>query len=157
VDWLPLSDGGQVALAFADGTQGRADVWSELIELDGAEAVATFAGSRLDGRPAVTRHAFGSGLAIYLGTRLDELAMARLVRSACADAALEAPMEVPSGVEVVRRRIGRRSILFLLNHRDKDVDVPITQAGVNLVDGAQVHAGLLRIVGFGAAVIREGW
>ena len=51
----------------------------------------------------------------------------------------------------------RSSILFLLNHRDVAVDVPITQAGTNLVDGTQVHAGLLKIGPFGAAVIREGW
>jgi beta-galactosidase len=157
LDWLPLSDGEGVKLDFADGTQGRADLWSEIMELHGAEAVATFSGTRLDGRPAITRHAFGSGLAIYLGTRLDELAMARIIRSACGDAGVEPVMEVPAGVEVVRRHMARSSILFLLNHRDVDVDVPITQAGTNLVDGAQVHAGLLRMGPFGAAVIREGW
>ena len=157
LDWLPLSDGEGVKLDFADGTQGRADLWSEMIELHGADVVATFSGTRLDGRPAITRHASGSGLAIYLGTRLDELAMARVIRSACGDAGVEPVMEVPAGVEVVRRDMPRSSILFLLNHRDVDVDVPITQAGTNLVDGAQVHAGLLRMGPFGAAVIREGW
>jgi beta-galactosidase len=157
LDWLPLSDEEGVKLDFADGTEGRADLWSELIELDGADAVATFTGTRLDGRTAITRHSFGSGLAIYLGTRLDEPAMARVIRSACGDAGVEPVMEVPAGVEVVRRQMARSSILFLLNHRDVDVDVPITQAGRNLVDGAEVHAGLLRIGPFGAAVIREGW
>jgi beta-galactosidase len=157
LDWLPLSDGEGMKLDFADGTQGRADLWSELIELHGAEVLATFTGARLDRRPAITRHAFGSGLALYIGTRLDQLAMARVIRSACGDAGVEPVMEAPAGVEVVRRHQARNSILFLLNHRDVDVDVPIAQAGTNLVDGAQVHAGLLRIGPFGAAVIREGW
>ena len=83
--------------------------------------------------------------------------MARVIRSACGDAGVEPVMEAPSGVEVVRRHQARSSILFLLNHRDVAVDVPITQAGTNLVDGTQVHAGLLKIGPFGAAVIREGW
>ncbi len=157
VDWLPLPDGETVKLDFADGMPGRGEMWSELIELEGAEAVATYTGTRLDRRPAITRHGFGSGLAIYLGTRLDRVAMARVIRAACADAEVEATMEVPGGVEVVRRHLGRRSILFLLNHRPLAVDVPITQAGTNLVDGAQVHAGLLHIGPYGAAVIREGW
>jgi len=56
-----------------------------------------------------------------------------------------------------RRSIPRSSILFLLNHRDGAVDVPITKAGTNLIDGHEVHAGLLRLGPFGAAVIREGW
>jgi beta-galactosidase len=157
LDWLPLVDGEEAKLDFADGTQGRADLWSELIELHGAEVLATFAGTRLDGRPAITRHAFGSGVAVYIATRLDQLAMARIIRSACGEAGVEPAMEVPAGVEVVRRHLARSSVLFLLNHRDVDVDVPITQAGTNLVDGAQVHAGLLRVGPFGAAVIREGW
>jgi beta-galactosidase len=157
LDWLPLVDGEEAKLDFADGTQGRADLWSELIELHGAEVLATFAGTRLDGRPAITRHAFGSGVAVYIATRLDRLAMARIIRSACGEAGVEPAMEVPAGVEVVRRHLARSSVLFLLNHRDVDVDVPITQAGTNLVDGAQVHAGLLRVGPFGAAVIREGW
>jgi len=157
LDWLPLADGEEVKVDFSDGTQGRADLWSELIEPHGAEVVAKFAGTRLDGRPAVTRNAVGSGLAVYIGTRLDQPAMARVIRSACGDAGVEPVMEAPAGVEVVRRHQARSSILFLLNHRDVAVDVPITQAGTNLVDGAQVHAGLLRIAPFGAAVIREGW
>jgi len=157
VDWLPLADKEEVKLDFADGTQGRADLWSELVELHGAKEVATYAEGRLKGRAAVTRHDHGSGRAIYLSTRLDQPAMARVIVSACADAGVEAVMEAPSGVEVVRRHLARSSILFLLNHRDLDVDVPIAQAGTNLVDGAQVHAGLLRIGPFGVAVIREGW
>ena len=36
-----------------------------------------------------------------VGTRLDELAMARVIRSACGDAGVEPVMEVPAGVEVV--------------------------------------------------------
>ena len=52
---------------------------------------------------------------------------------------------------------GHRSILFLLNHRPGTVDVPLSQAGTNLVDGSQVHAGLFKLGPHGAAVIREGW
>ena len=64
---------------------------------------------------------------------------------------------MPAGVEVVRRSIPRSSILFLLNHRDGSVDVPVSKAGTNLIDGREVHAGLLRLGPFGAAAIREGW
>ena len=60
-------------------------------------------------------------------------------------------------MEAVRRVVGNHSILFLLNHRPAAVDVPLAQAGANLVDGAQVHAGLFRLGPYGAAVIREGW
>jgi beta-galactosidase len=157
IDWLPLADGAAVELDFADRTQGHGSQWSELIQLEGAQSLATFKGTAASGRPAITKHDFGEGLAIYIGTRLDELAMARIVRSACADASVEPDIDVPSGVEAVRRHIRRSSILFLLNHRDVSVEVPVTEAGVNLVDGGQVHPGLLRLGPYGVAVIREGW
>jgi beta-galactosidase GanA len=65
--------------------------------------------------------------------------------------------EVPAGVEVVRRTIPRSAIVFLLNHRHGSVDVPVAKAGTNLIDGSEVHAGLLRLGPNGAAAIREGW
>jgi len=157
IDWMPLADGATLELDYRDGTQGHGRDWSELIHLEGAQAVATFKGPQGATRPAITRHDFGEGLAIYLGTRLDPAAMARLIRSACADASVEPDIDVPGGVEAVRRHVRHSSILFLLNHRDVSVDVPIVEAGVNLVDGTQVHAGLLKIGPYGAAVIREGW
>jgi beta-galactosidase len=156
-DWLPLADGDERAISFADRTQGRADLWSELIEPAGAEVLATFSGSRLDGRPAVTRHRFGAGTATYVGTRLDQPAMERLLRFAWTEAGAKPAIEAPAGVSAVRRFGPRSSILFLLNQRDVDVDVPILEAGVNLVDGSAVHAGLFRLRPYGAAVIHEGW
>ena len=157
VDWLPLSDDDHLTVSFPDGTQGRGDLWSELIETTGADVLATFSGGRLDKHPAVTRHKFGSGSAIYVGTRLDQPAMGRVLSSVFIDAEIEPAIDVPSGVEVVRRSVPRSSILFLLNHRDGAVDVPIAKAGTNLIDGHEVHAGLLRLGPYGAAVIREGW
>ncbi|MHB8611412.1 MAG: beta-galactosidase [Candidatus Dormibacteraceae bacterium] len=156
-DWLPLTDGEQPAVAFADGKQGRAELWSELIETSGAEVLATFAGSLAAGHPAVTRNAFGEGEAIYLGTRLDGQSMTRLLGLALTRAGVEPVIEAPAGVEVVRRSVARSSILFLLNHRNVGVDVPMPRAGVNLVDGSAVVVGLLRLGPYGVAVVREGW
>ncbi len=156
-DWLPLADGEQLDVVFADGGKGSCDLWSELIEPSGAEVLATFAGSRVGKRPAVTRNKFGSGSAYYIGTRLDEPSMARLLGLVCAEAGVEPGLDAPAAVEAVRRSFGHRSILFLLNHRPAGVDVPLTQAGTNLVDGSQVHAGLFKLGPYGAAVIREGW
>jgi beta-galactosidase len=156
-DFHPLRDGQEIALRFADGTVARGEIWSEIIELSGAEIMATFAGSELAGRAAITARSFGSGMAYYLGTRPDPLAMARLLQVACLRAAVRPAAETPVGVEVVRRVAGKKPMLFLLNHRDVAVDVPIAEAGENLIDGTQVHAGLMRIEPRSVAVIREGW
>ncbi len=156
-DWLPLADGEHLEIVFSDGGKGRCDLWSEIIETAGAHVLATFSGSRVDKRAAITSHHFGSGTAYYVGTRLDDLSMARLLRSIWTAAGVEPSLDAPAGVEAVRRSFGHRSILFLLNHKAAAVDVPLAQAGTNLVDAAQVHAGLFRLGPYGAAVIQEGW
>src|SRR5438094_830980 len=138
-------------------TGSRGGRWSEDIRLHGAEVVATFSTSHLAGRPAITRHRAGQGTAFYLGTRPDPKTMARVLEMACASAGVEPAATVPGGVEAVRRSGRGKSILFLLNHRDVAVDVPVAEAGTNLVDGSPVHPGLMPLGPRGVAVIREGW
>jgi beta-galactosidase len=157
IDWFPLSDGEQIQLKFNDGMQSRADLWSELVTPAGADVLARFAGSTLDGQPAVTSHAYGKGRAIYVATRPEAAAMGRILRAAAAEAGVKPVLEAPAGVSAVRRAGPRSSILFLLNHRDVPVDVPVDDPGVNLVDGAEVHRGLVRLGPRGVAVIRKGW
>ena len=61
-------------------------------------------------------------------------------------------MEVPPGVEVVRRRSEAGSWLFALNHTDDDVTVDV--AGHDLV--ADRPVGPLRLAAGRSAVVREG-
>ncbi len=157
VDWFPLADDEKVKIKFADGAQSHGDVWSELITLAGAEVLAHFSGSTLDGRPAVTSHRFGEGRAIYIATQPERGAMARILGAAIAEAGVKPVLEAPPGVSAVRRSGPRSSLLFLLNHRDVQVEVPVADPGVNLVDGTEVHRGLIHLGPRGVAVIRKGW
>ena len=152
IDFAPLSDGQEIQLEFGDGTQGRAAIWSEEIQLAGATAIASS-----DGRPLITSHPKGKGTSYYLGTQPDANTMNRVLQTAMASSGVEPAAQVPAGVEAVRRVGGGKSYLFVLNHRDGGVDVPIKEAGMNLVDGAAIHPGLMHLPARGVAVIREGW
>ena len=152
LDFDPLRVGHSIDLRFHDGAQARGEIWSELIELDGAEAVATSNGS-----PAITRHRFGEGTAFYIGTVPDQVALARVLEEACSAADVKPTARMPQAVETVRRYAGGKSILFVLNHRDVAVDVPVEETGTNLIDGSEVHRGLMRLEPRGVAIIKEGW
>ncbi|GGS82133.1 beta-galactosidase [Planobispora rosea] len=82
-------------------TGDTASVWTEHVHLAGAEALARYP----DGTPAITRH----GRALYLSTRLDDDAYARLLGLGPAVT-----------VETVRR--GDR--LFVINHGDEEREIP---------------------------------
>jgi beta-galactosidase len=128
-------------------------IWAETVRLAGARPVATYAAGPLVGQPAVTRHAYGAGMAWYVSTRLDDASHQRMLAYA-AQAAGVAPVcpAAPAGVEAVRRRSGERSWLFLLNHTDGALDVPAS--GVDLVSGARV-ATAVTVPARGFAVVRE--
>jgi beta-galactosidase len=157
IDFHPLALGDEVGIDFKDGTRARATLWQDDIKLDGAETIATFSSTELARRPAVTRHHAGSGTAYYIGTRPDAASMARILKMALGDAGVKPAAEMPQGVEATRRAGRGKSFLFLLNHRDIEVDVPVKEAGHNLIDGSEVHPGLIRLGPRGVAVIREGW
>jgi beta-galactosidase len=151
-------------LTLDDG--GAADVWSEKIHLDGAQAVRTFADGLLTGWPAVTRHSAGAGSAWYAATRLDEPGMSRLTDALLAEAGVSPTVEsLPAGVEVVRRHADApgsdgatadgtgASFLFVLNHTADDVVIP--GRGLDLLSGTTAD-GQVHVPAYGVAVVQEG-
>ncbi|MFC9242238.1 beta-galactosidase [Streptomyces decoyicus] len=122
-EFWPLDEGRSVAVG--DGVlTGRADLWSEVIDLEGAEALAHFTDGDLAGRPAVTRHAYGRGTVWYVGTRLDAALMRALLDDVRAAAGVAPVLPgLPEGVQAtVREGLGGR-YLFLLNHGARTVEV----------------------------------
>ncbi|MGK5443514.1 beta-galactosidase [Micromonospora sp. URMC 105] len=147
-EFFPLREGERVRLD--DGA--TADVWTEWLHPEGAEVLASYADGPLPGVPALTRHRLGAGTAWYVGTRLDEAATDRLVARLLAEAGARPPVVAPAGVEVVRRRAGERSWLFVVNHTDAEVRLDVT--GTELLGGARC-AGELRVPAGEVAVVRE--
>jgi beta-galactosidase len=147
-EFFPLAAGQSVQLD--DGS--RAGLWTEVVHLRGAKALAAHTEGPVAGSPALTRNEVGEGAAWYVATRLEPEALARFVADVTTAAGVSPVVDVPAGVEVVRRAGDGRSYLFVLNHTDQDVEVPAR--GIELrhnqaVDGsAVVRAG-------SAAVIRE--
>jgi beta-galactosidase len=117
-EFWPLPHNGEVGLALTDGSTGTGVFWSEWITLEGADTLAAFADGELAGRPAVTRHAHGDGVAYYLGTRPDQATMGTLLRRAAETAGVRPVLPgLPGGVEAtVRRAQDDTRYLFLLNH-----------------------------------------
>ena len=148
----PLAPGESLGLRRPDGTAlGTASVWTEVVRPAGAEVVAELVDGDLAGGPAITRHAHGAGIATYVATRPDPAAMAALLAGACADAEVgPPPLRAPPGVEVVRRG----PALFLLNHTQAAVSVPLPREAESLLDGTR-HTGAVELAPGGAEVLSE--
>lgn len=151
-EFLPLLAGESVQVEGLGEGAVSADTWAEDLELDGAEALATYVDGPAAGLPAVTRRAVGDGRAWYVATRLDAAGTDRLVERLVADAGLEQLPGASDLVEVTRRVGDDASWLFVINHGDEQAEVPVH--GIDLVTGREV-AGDLRVPGGGVAVVRE--
>ncbi len=133
-----------------DGMRYACELWSDSIELEGAEAVAVFENGWLSGRPAVTRN----GTAWYVGTQLAVDGMDALVETLVNACGVVRPLEAPPGVEAVRRDGDGRAFLFLLNHRGEEADVDLDRRYRDVLT-SQEWSGALTLEPFGVAVLRE--
>ncbi|MBW7462454.1 beta-galactosidase trimerization domain-containing protein, partial [Paenibacillus sepulcri] len=56
-----------------------ANLWCDIITLDGAETLAEYTEEFYANTPAITRNSYGGGFAYYVGTQLGPLTMETLV------------------------------------------------------------------------------
>lgn len=144
-EFLPLAT--DAAVVLDDGA--TASVWSERIQPRGAEVIASFRNGPLPGSPAITRNAFGSGVAWYVGTTLEKPKLSALLRRAAAEAGVEPPTGHAPGIETVLRRGADADYRFFINHTDDPQFV--AAAGLELVtgvavDGMELPAGAVRVL-----------
>ncbi|MEE1765112.1 beta-galactosidase [Streptomyces sp. SP18BB07] len=157
-EFAPLEPGETCGMQHA-GHAGTATEWQDVIDLAGAETIAAYADGEFKGRPAATRHHFGTGTATYLGTSPDRETLRRLLLDCVTGAGVTPVLDTPAGVEAVRRRAADGTEhLFVLNHTSDEVTVGLGSGSTVdlLADGAPAPVGgRLRLPPFGAAVLRD--
>lgn len=166
-EFWPLEEGTAVGVRGCGGAaggwdlpDGRADLWSEAVRLEGAEAVAEFTDGELAGSPAVTRHGYGAGTATYVGTRLEPALMRALSDGVRAAAGVRPVLAgLPAGVQAtVREGTGGR-FLFLLNHGAQAADIALPCPMADALAGArgerENHTYQVALPARGVAVLRD--
>ena len=151
-EFQPLRADEQVQVAGLGPAETGADVWTETVELRGAEAVATFTDGPAAGAPAVTRRSVGQGAAWYVATRLEPAGTDALVALLLEGADVPRLPGAAADVEVARRTNGSDSWLFVINHGEDEAAVPVR--GHDLVGDRAVDGDLV-VAGGGVAVVRE--
>ncbi len=134
-EFMPYAPGQPNRLIVADAARYSCTLWSDLIELEGATAIADYADDWYAASPALTRHQFGQGVAYYLGTRPDAAGMAWLLEQICREAAVQPAFGAPAGVEAVVRQAGDMRLIYLLNHGASAASISLNAPTADLITG----------------------
>ena len=135
--------------------EGTASVWCDILKSNGAEPIAFYDSHYYRGTPAVTVNTFGRGKVYYIGCDLDSDAADMLIRQIITREGIKTviPRIIP-GVEAVKRVKDGKTYLFILNHNNKAVDVPIDRKMVDELTGSAFD-NLIQIQAYGVAVLTE--
>ncbi len=129
----------------------------DLIHAEGAAVLATYGSDFYAGTPAVTVNSFGQGQAYYLATALNSEALSGFFAKLCADKAIVPPLpNLPDGVEVVPRvSPSGETLLYLLNHTDQSVEIPLPRDTFQDLLTGQSRLGEVTLAKYGAAILAE--
>lgn len=121
----------------------RCGMLCDLINLEGAKALAVYGGDFYAGRPVLTENSFGKGKAYYIASDPEERFIADFIGELCGMKGLEAPLKTPVGVEVTQRVKADALFTFVLNHNDSTVQIDLGQADLaELLSGRKLSGSV---------------
>jgi beta-galactosidase len=142
-EYVPYAEAQTNGCVRDGGERFGCSVWSDVIRLAGARALATYERGYYAGSPAITQHAFGHGTAFYVGTVPDQCGTEWLLAQACRTAGIGPVVpNAPAGVELVRRTNGTHTWLLALNYASETVHLPLAQPGVEVLSGRRLDGSV---------------
>ena len=126
-------------IRFKDGTESACSMLCDIIHLEGAESIADYSSDFYAGTPAVTKNCYGKGKVYYIGTRLEESALDKLLENIVREAAVESLVTEQTPLEVTVRKSGEDTYYFLMNFSREEAVVPGMFGGMkNILTGKNV-------------------
>lgn len=153
-EYVPYSETQTNSICTNDGKQFQCGFWGDVIHLENAKSLANFEQDYYAGSPAVTLNQFEKGTAFYVGTVPNESGMEWLIGHICKTAGVQpASVNVPAGVEILKRTNGKSEFIFMLNHSGEKVSIPFECRGRDLLTDTEIN-GSCELQPLGVAVIQ---
>lgn len=124
-----------------------------LTALPGTEVLAAYGNGYYKGEAALTRHAYGKGQVLHLGSTFTREGFARILDYAGALEPFREIVTAPEDVEVVLREKDGQRFLFVLNFMAEERTITLHKPGTLLYNGETVQ-GEVTLPAFGTAVYR---
>ncbi|HIU77276.1 MAG TPA: beta-galactosidase [Candidatus Pelethocola excrementipullorum] len=114
---------------FQDGTKENCGFLCDIMHLEGAECMAKYESDFYASSPAVTKNGFGKGITYYVGTKLEDEGLAKVLEMVMVDAKVKPVIGDVTELEITCRKSDEYSFYFVMNFKDQDYKVPSCLVG----------------------------
>jgi beta-galactosidase len=153
IDALFEGQTNRIVMADGGGSYNCARL-CDIVHSQGAQVLATYGEDFYAGTPVLTEHSFGQGQAYYIASDPEERFLDMFYARLLAARGIAPLLDAPAGVEVTLREIGRRRLLFVLNHnpQGQTIALPAGQRYRELLSQREV-AGSIELAGYGVGIL----
>jgi beta-galactosidase len=128
--------------------------YADWIKPGTAQTKARYAEPHLKDFAAVTRNEFEQGIGWYIGTiAKDDAFYDKLIAALLQDSKLRPIVKPPAGIEIAVRAADDRGLLFVINHTDGEITVPLPGGRLELLSNQQTKDTFI-LQPFGVAVVQ---
>lgn len=132
--------------------KGKASMWCDIIKPITAKTLGIYTSDFYSGVPCFTENSVGSGSVYYVGCDLDQEAQKMLSVYLGRKAGIHMDLYQIDGVETVDATDGEKEALFVMNHNEYPVTVPIETKCKDLLNEKDVEKVLV-LEPFGVAIL----
>lgn len=136
-------------------TVEKVSKWADIVDLDGAEALACFTEDFYKDTPAITQNSYKNGIAYYVATELGSEVMDRFISHAAGSVGITPIIQTPQGVEVTRRKGNDGYYMFILNHNPQAAAVNIPSDWKVLIGEKFISGNALHLDQYAVAVFKS--
>ncbi|MCF0141950.1 MAG: beta-galactosidase trimerization domain-containing protein, partial [Parasporobacterium sp.] len=110
----------------------KVEKWADIIKLNTAEPIGSYADNYYKGYPAITKNRYGKGTVWYVGCEPSDSLMSALIASIAWDCELRSLGTAEPEVELATRTKNGKTFLFVINHSDQTKHYKLHQAYTRL-------------------------
>ena len=127
-EYEPVYENMESEIILKNGKTAKNDIWTESLMLKGAEEIAAYNDTFRKGETVMTVNNYGSGKAYYIGTSLENEAMAEFLNDITVS---DYRIKTGESVECVLRKCGDDYYLFVFNFSQSEVKIKKEDLGIS--------------------------
>lgn len=155
IDALAPEQSNGVSLVNED-LSGTSNLFSDLIHLENAEALAHYTSNFYAGMPAVTKNTFGDGTVYYFGGQLEDQLQDQLFKTIVEESDITPVIEEATKLEIACRENAEAKFFVIINFHEEAQPLPEMFVGKTDLLTGKVLSSEMMLTQYTTYIVKEG-